>query len=414
MTAEKAIMGLDIGSSWVRAAVGTISKDGMLTVESLCERESAGVHNGIVVNAEQTFKTIRSVIQEAQLQAGIEVASCSVGIGGNTVKSYQSEGVTGISAKGQEITKSDIYKSLEVARTLNLEPDSSIIHTLVQDFTVDGRRGIKDPENMTGHRLESNALIVTASANNCANIKKIVNKAGIENVHIVSSVLSDAESVLSLDDKEMGTILINVGSDCTNLIAYHNGSPQFVGAVNMGSSDITNDIAVITNKPRQIVEELKCQYGSCYVANVKDSEEVIIPKVSGLPAIKMPRKEFAKMIEPKMAEIFAYLITGVNPKVMERPFGGGVVLTGGGALLSGITDLVSEMLNMQVRIGFPEMITGLDRSYIGPAYTTILGLLKSEAKRGAYQSVKGEPVQSASKNRNGLFHKIGNFFKTVV
>ena len=414
MTAEKAIMGLDIGSLWVRAAVGTISADGSLTIESFCERESAGVQNGMIVNAEQTYKTIRSVIQEAQLQSGLEVSSCCVGIGGSTVKGLQSEGVTGISGKGQEITRADIYKSLEVARTLNLEPDTSIIHTLVQDFTVDGRKGIRDPEYMTGHRLESKALIVTASSTNMANIKKIVNKAGIENVHIVSSALADAESVLSLDDKELGTILVNIGSDCTNMIVYENGYPVYLCAVNMASGDVTNDLVMIMNKPKLIVEELKCKSGHCYTPSVNNTDMVLIPKVAGNAAIQMPKKELCKMIEPRMAEIFVNLASELDRNGINGPIGGGVVLTGGGALLSGVTSLAGEIFAAQGRIGFPEMITGLDRSYIGPAYTTILGLLKMEAKRGTYQSARSSRSSSNVKNDNGFFHKIGNFFKTVV
>ncbi len=414
MSTDKVIMGLDIGSASVKAAIGTLSSDGTLTVESLCERESSGMYNGSVVNAESVFKTIKSVISEAELQSGLQAGSVSVGVGGNGVTCRQGEGVTGIGARGQEITRADIYKSLEIARTLSLEPDSSIIHTLVQDFTVDGRRGIKDPLDMTGHRLESRALIVTASTNNCGNLRKVVEKAGIGNVHICSSILSDAESVLSIDDKEMGTLLVNIGADTTDLIAYIKGSPVYIGAVNFGGRAVTNDIVSITSKPKQVIEELKCQHGSCYSPGIDPKEKIIIPKVSGTAAIELPRVEFAKMIEARMAEIFMMLEVNKRNSGIGGPFGGGVVLTGGGALLSGTTNLASEIFGLQARIGFPEMIKGLDRLYIGPEYTTVLGLLKMEAKKGALPKGRTESSRSSQRQDGGLLHKIGNFFKTVV
>ena len=199
MASERKMMGLDIGSSWVRAVVGSLSKDGQLMVDSICERPSEGVRAGVVVNVEQTLKTISSVIQEAELQAGAEVQSVITGIGGGSVGGTQSQGVVGINTKDLEITSNDIYHSLEVARAFELPVDREILHTLVQDFSVDGKSGIKDPVDMTGHRLESKVLIVTGSASNCSNTRKTLQRAGISSSRLVLSSLADAEVVLSTD-----------------------------------------------------------------------------------------------------------------------------------------------------------------------------------------------------------------------
>ena len=120
MASEKIMMGLDIGSSWVRAVVGSLSKDGQLMVDSICERPSEGVRSGVIVNVEQTLKTISSVIQEAELQAGVEVQSVITGVGGGAVGGTQSQGVVGINTKDLEISSNDIYHSLEVARAFEL------------------------------------------------------------------------------------------------------------------------------------------------------------------------------------------------------------------------------------------------------------------------------------------------------
>lgn len=412
MTSDKIIMGLDIGSSMVRAVVGTLGRDGQLMVDNLCERPSEGVRNGVIVNVEQTLKTVSSIIQESELQVGAEIQFVVTGIGGSTIKGRQSEGVAGINSKDQEISTSDIYKSLEVARTFDLPQDRTILHTLVQDFSVDGKSGIKDPTAMNGHRLESRALVVTGSQLVCQNTKKCIQRAGITNCRLVLQQLADAEIVLNSDDKEMGTILINIGSNITNMIVYQHGSPVFVGGVDLGGNSVTNDIATLLNKPRSVAEQVKCEYGCCYYNSARPEEKVYIKQPGNLPTIEMPRTELCKIIEPRMAEIFSLLQNQLVKNGVRGTFGGGIVLVGGGSLLSGVTELSSEIFGIQSRIGFPEALPGLNRSYINPKYSTVLGLLKTEAKK----SVSGlnNINRSSKSSSDGFFQKLANFFKTVV
>ena len=412
MASEKVIMGLDIGSSWVRAVVGSVSKDGQLMVDSICERPSEGVRSGVVVNIEQTRKAITSVIQEAELQAGIDAQSVITGIGGSSVNGYSSQGVVGISARDLEITRADISDCLKSARAFELPADKEILHTLVQDFTVDGKSGIKDPIDMTGHRLESKVLIIMGSASNCSNTRRALQSAGFNSARLVLSQLADADIVLSSDEKEMGTILINIGGSTSNMIVYQNGSPVYVGGVDLGSSSVTNDIAYILNKPKMVAEQVKVESGCCYLPSVSSDEKIIIPQVGGLPSISMPKKELCKIIEPRMAEIFSLLKKGLDSKITHASFGGGVVLVGGGSLLSGVTDLASEIFRVQARIGFPEALPGLDRSYINPKYTTVLGLLKTEAKKTANaQAGRGSDKHTS---KAGIFGKLASIFKSIV
>ncbi len=412
MASEKVLLGLDIGSSWVRAVVGSVSKDGQLMVDSICERPSEGVRSGVVVNIEQTRKAISSVIQEAELQAGIEAQSVITGIGGSSVNGYSSQGVVGINAKDLEITRNDIADCLKSARAFELPADKEVLHTLVQDFTVDGKTGIKDPIDMTGHRLESKVLIVMGSSSNCSNTRRALQSAGLNSARLVLSQLADADIVLSADEKEMGTILINIGGSTSNMIVYQNGSPVYVGGVDLGSSSVTNDIAFILNKPKMVAEQVKVESGCCYLPSVSTDEKVIIPQVGGLPSIQMPKKELCKIIEPRMAEIFSLLKKGLDSKITHGTFGGGVVLVGGGSLLSGVTDLASEIFRLQARIGFPEALPGLDRSYINPKYATVLGLLKTEAKKTANaQMGRGNDKHP---NKTSFFGKITSIFKTIV
>ena len=381
MAADKTIVGLDIGTSSTRVAVGSVSRDGLLVIECVVERPSEGVKNGSIVNIEQTMKVIGSVIGEAEVQAGTEISSVIIGIGGDQIKGIKSNGVVGINSKDQEITKDDIRRSIDVARNIQLPQNTEILHSLVQDFYVDSRSGIKDPVDMLGHRLDTKILLVLGSSPIIQNQKKCVYKTGLQIQKVVFQTLADSEVVLSPEEKDMGVILIDIGSGSTNYIAYSSGAPVHVGGINRGSDLVTSDIAYLFQLPKAAAESLKLTDGSCFSPGIGEDEMIVTPSLGGKPAIRMPKKEFAKVIEARMAEILLMIQHDLQDNQIQGPFGAGIVLVGGGALMGGVTELAAEIFRLPARIGFPEAISGLDRTYIDPKYATVLGLFKSEAKK---------------------------------
>ena len=381
MAADKTIVGLDIGTSSTRVAVGSVSRDGLLVIECVVERPSEGVKNGSIVNIEQTMKVIGSVIGEAEVQAGTEISSVIIGIGGDQIKGIKSNGVVGINSKDQEITKDDIRRSIDVARNIQLPQNTEILHSLVQDFYVDSRSGIKDPVDMLGHRLDTKILLVLGSSPIIQNQKKCVYKTGLQIQKVVFQTLADSEVVLSPEEKDMGVILIDIGSGSTNYIAYSSGAPVHVGGINRGSDLVTSDIAYLFQLPKAAAESLKLTDGSCFSPGIGEDEMIVTPSLGGKPAIRMPKKEFAKVIEARMAEILLMIQQDLQDNQIQGPFGAGIVLVGGGALMGGVTELAAEIFRLPARIGFPEAISGLDRTYIDPKYDRVLGLFKSEAKK---------------------------------
>ena len=381
MAADKTIVGLDIGTSSTRVAVGSVSRDGLLVIECVVERPSEGVKNGSIVNIEQTMKVIGSVIGDAEVQAGTEISSVIIGIGGDQIKGIKSNGVVGINSKDQEITKDDIRRSIDVARNIQLPQNTEILHSLVQDFYVDSRSGIKDPVDMLGHRLDTKILLVLGSSPIIQNQKKCVYKTGLQIQKVVFQTLADSEVVLSPEEKDMGVILIDIGSGSTNYIAYSSGAPVHVGGINRGSDLVTSDIAYLFQLPKAAAESLKLTDGSCFSPGIGEDEMIVTPSLGGKPAIRMPKKEFAKVIEARMAEILLMIQQDLQDNQIQGPFGAGIVLVGGGALMGGVTELAAEIFRLPARIGFPEAISGLDRTYIDPKYATVLGLFKSEAKK---------------------------------
>lgn len=405
MAADKAIVGLDIGTSWTRVVVGAVSRDGQVMVESIAERPSEGVKNGSIVNMEQTIKVINSVVSEVEIQAGTEVHSVLLAIEGSHIQAIQSNGVVGINSKDQEIKTEDIRRSIEVAKSMNIPPNTEIIHTLVQDFQVDSRSGIKDPIDMLAHRLDTRVLLVIGSTPIIQNQSRCVQKSGIQVDKVVLQTLADSDVVLSQEEKDMGAILINIGSGSTNCIVYQNGSPTFVSGIDIGGESVTSDIAYMLQLPKAAAESIKISDGSCYSPNISPDDMIVTPAVGGKPPIRLPRKEMAKVIEARMAELFSMLKQKLEDGGVSGSFGAGIVLVGGGALLSGATELASEIFRLPARIGFPEAINGLDRMYIDPRYSTVLGLLKNEAKK--YKDNNG---YSSGKEKSGFGGKMKSFF----
>ena len=231
-------------------------------------------------------------------------------------------------------------------------------------------------------------------------------KSGLQVQRMVLQSLADSEIVLGADEKEMGAIVIDIGSGKTDCIAYLGGAPVYTGGISLGGDNVTGDIAYMLQLPRSAAESMKISDGCCHTPSVRSDEMIITPAVGGKPPIRLPRKELAKLIEPRMAEIFSMLSSELEKHEIAGSFGAGVILVGGGALLSGATELAAEIFRMPARIGFPEAISGLDRLYIDPRYSTLLGLLKIEAKK--YREASS--TSGGSKEKNGFGGKVRNLF----
>jgi len=406
---EKLIVGLDIGSTKICAVAAGFTDYGELEVVHTSVLPSEGIRAGVIINIETAMRIIQQVVEHIELETGNEVDSVITGIGGQHIECTVSEGVVGISGKENEIHKNDIIRSLEVARAIDLPLDKEILHTLVQDFIVDGRSGIRDPIDMIGHRLETKVMIVTGDVTVSQNIRKCVNRAGYRAKKLVLQQLADSEAVLTQEERDMGTLLIDIGGGMTNIIGFHKGAPVYVSGIGIGGSQVTSDLVYILNKPYDIVENIKKAYGCCYEDLVDPDETVTIPPVSGWPSVKMPRKELCKIIEPRAAEIFTLLKTRLQQAVPLNRFGGGIVLAGGGARMPGAAELAGEIFNLPVRLGIPKSLRGLQQEYVSPEYAAVIGLVMYESKKHIKRSMPIEE-DKAKEPKEGFGRKVKDFF----
>jgi cell division protein FtsA len=410
---DSVILGLDIGTSKICAVAGSLHPDGSVGIAAHSEQASAGVRSGSIVNIETVLKTISSVVEDIEVTTGSEIREVVTGIAGTHVEGLTSQGVVGIKSKDHEVHKEDVYRSMEVARAFELPLDREILHTLVQDFSIDGRSGIKDPVDMIGHRLETKVMIVTGAVTAVQTAEKCINRAGYNVKRKVVQQLADAEAVLSQEQKDIGTLLVNMGAGMTTLIAYAQGAPVYIGGIDIGGDQITSDLAVLLNQPLQLVEQIKIEYGCCYEPMVTSSDVVTLPQVGGLPSIRMPKREITKIIEPRQAEMFALLRGKLEKRRLLQSVGGGVVLTGGGAMMPGAARLASELFELPARVADIRRRHDLSDAFSDLRYTTALGLMLYEARRSGMVTDELRAHTHTQKEKKGFGHRLRHLFDVL-
>jgi cell division protein FtsA len=375
---EKHIVGLDIGSTKVCTFIAAMTESG-LEPRGFGVAESRGLKKGAVVNIEATVDAIKRSVSEAEAMAGSEVETVFVGIAGPHIRSFNSRGVTSIPTRTREINSDDVRRVIETARAVALSPDREIIHILPQEFIVDDQNGIGDPLGMYGTRLEANVHIVTSSTTAAQNVITAVNRSGLLVGDTVLEPIAVGEAILSEDEKELGSVLVDIGGGKSNVAIYHRGAVRHTVVVPLGGELFTSDIAVGLRTTIPEAERLKHEQG-CAVSSMAKEDEVF--EVSGIGA-RQPRAiaqtVLADIIQPRAEEIVHLVRNEIKAAGYERQCGAGVVLTGGGAMLRGLVELAEDILDLPVRIGtvagFGEPLLEKMPRLMGPEFATVTGLV---------------------------------------
>src|SRR5437870_1786924 len=281
---EKHVVGLDIGSTKVCTLIAAARESGLEPI-GVGVADSKGIKKGSVVNLEAIVESIKKSVAEAETMAGCEVETVYVGLAGPHIKSFNSRGVTSIPTRTREINSDDVRRVIETARAVALSPDREIIHILPQEFTVDDQFGIGDPLGMVGTRLEVNVHIVTSSTTASQNIVTAVNRSGLLVGDTVLEPIAIAEAILSEDEKELGSVLVDIGGGKTNVAIYHHGAVRHTAVVPLGGELFTNDIAVGLRTSIPEAERLKREQG-CAVSSLAQSGEVF--EVAGMGSRQPP------------------------------------------------------------------------------------------------------------------------------
>jgi len=372
---ESVLVGLDIGTTKVTAVVGQYDGDDNLEIVGLGTSVSRGMRRGVVINIEATLKSVAEAVEKAEMMSGREIDGVVTAIGGAHIQGINSRGVVAVSGRDREITSEDIGRVIDAAKAVVIPMDREVLHVIPQEYVVDDQGGIRDPLDMIGIRLEAEVHIITGSVSSAENLLKCVNRAGFRVDEIVLESLASSRAVLSDDEKDLGVLLIDLGGGTTNVLVHVDGAPYHTDVVSIGGQQVTSDLSIMLKTPIESAERIKKDAGSCFLALVDSDEEVVVPGVGGWPAASIPRKEMCRIIQPRMVEIFGMIRDQLEKKSLVGHLGGGVVLTGGGALLPGAPELAQEMFEVPARVGYPSRLGGLTKEFHSPAYATAVGLV---------------------------------------
>jgi len=366
------IVGLDIGTTKICAVVGEVTGDN-INIIGIGTHPSIGLRKGVVVNIESTVESIKKAVEEAELMAGCEISSVYAGIAGGHITGFNSHGI--IAVKGTEITQSDVDRVIDAARAVAIPMDREVIHVLPQEFIVDEESGIQNPIGMTGVRLETKIHIVTGAVASAHNIVKCTNRAGLDVCDIVLESLASGESVLTREEKDLGVALLDLGGGTSDLAVFSKNNIRHTFVLALGGNNLTNDISIGLRAPTAEAEKIKKKYGTCLSSQISADDTIEVPGMGGRKARKLPRQILGEILEPRMEEMFTLIKREIYRAGMENMVNSGVVVTGGTALLDGVTEIVESVLNLPARLGRPQGIGGLVDVVNNPMYATAVGLV---------------------------------------
>lgn len=375
---------------------------------------STGLRKGVVVNIEATLLSVSKAVEAAELMSGREVKECFVGVAGANVEGINSRGVVAVTGKGREISQADLDRVIEAARAVVIPMDREVLHVIPQTYIVDDQKGIRNPLDMIGVRLEAEVHIITGSVTSAQNLVRCVNRAGFKASGLILQSLAASRAVLTQDEKELGCLLIDLGGGTTDLLLFSEGAPYFSASVGVGGSQVTNDISIILNVPMDAAERIKREAGCCYLPHVDLDDYVVVPGVGGRAPQEVPRAKVAGVIQPRMEEIFRLARERVEQMGYWRMIKGGVVLTGGGALMQGAADLAYEVFGVPVRTGAPASFGGMVEEYRNPSFSTAVGLVLLGAERLGPEEAEQQKARGGEKPKakgSGLAQKIRDWFK---
>jgi cell division protein FtsA len=369
------IAAVDVGSSKIGVLIGQCTEDGGLEIVGKGMAPNRGSRKGNVVNVEATVDALKRAAEEAEVMAGVELSRAYVGVAGSDIRSVNSRGMVSVARGDREITRQDINRVLEAAQAAAIPSDREILHAIVREFIVDEQEGIAEPLGMQGSRLEAAVHLVTGNQTRTKTVLSCMNRAGVEVVEMVFEPLATAEAVMTHDEKELGALIVDLGSGTTEYALFIEGEVLISAVLPIGSSHFTNDIAMVLRTPFAEAERLKVEHGCCLEGLLSAQEGISVPAVAGGHARVVPKLELCEIMQPRAEELLSLIRQDLDRNGVVDCLRGGVVLTGGGAQLDGLPELGEQVFNCSVRYGLPQGLGGLVDVISSPAWCTASGLL---------------------------------------
>lgn len=412
MSSNDVIVSLDIGTSKVRVIIGEVT-NGAINIIGVGSADSEGIRKGAIVDIDGTVQSIRDAVDHAERMVGIQISDVYVGISGSHIALQSSHGVVAVSNEDREIGNEDIDRVLQAARVIALPPEREIIGIVPKQFLVDGLEGIQDPRGMIGVRLEVEATIITGTKTAVHNLKRVVDKAGLQIAGLTLMSLASGQLVLSKDEKSIGTVLVDIGAGATTIAIFEDGNLAATSTIPVGGDFVTNDISIGLHTQTEHAEKMKLKFGCASMDDAMNDQVFKVPRIGSNVEKEFSQVDLANIIEPRVEEIFQLIRSEVH-RLGYGNAAGGYVLTGGTLNMPGMLTVAKRELDTSVRIASPEFIGVRD-----PSYTSGVGIINYVAK-----TVKVRPsgnirkavvkAASASPDKPGVIQRIKNFLSEMI
>jgi len=376
MSKKDIITAIDIGTSNIRTLiVQMISNEERPRIIGVGVTPSAGVRKGIIVDLEETMRSIGESVGQAERMAGVNIDRAIIGVGGNHISSQYSKGVIAVGRADGEVTQDDVERVINAAQAISIPANYEIIHIIPKDFSLDDQKNIKDPLGMNGVRLEVEAMIIEGSTPYLRNLTKCVETANIKIENYVLAPLACARAALSKRQKELGVILVDIGGGSTSLAVFEENDLLHTAVIPVGGNHITNDIAIGLRTSIDVAEKVKLEYGNASPKEIGKKEDIDLAQIDASEEGIVSRYHVAEIIEARLEEIFNMVNKELKFIGKDKLLPGGAVLTGGTAKLPGAVDLAKNTLGLPAQTGWPSPMGGLVDKVDEPSFSTVVGLI---------------------------------------
>lgn len=376
---DNIIVGLDIGTEAIRMAAGELVMAGekeQLHILGAVQVPSEGIKKGVVADIEDVISSVSMCREKLERLIGASIENVYISINSSQILCQESKGLVGIARSDGEVEKDDIDRALEQAQTIAMPSNTEILHVMPRGYSVDGQPNIKDPQGMTGIRLEVNTLLIQVPLVNIKNLTKCIFRTGLNINDIVLGILASAEAILTPRQKDVGAAIINIGASTTNVAVYEEGDLLHVAVLPIGADHITQDINLCFKISLEVAERIKIKYGSANPRDISKKEEINLSDEGYIEEEIISRKALSEIIEARVEEIFSKVNNELKAIGRSGLLPAGAVLCGGGAKLDGIIEIAKKELKLPVALGFPLEISSVSEKISDPAFTTVISLLR--------------------------------------
>jgi cell division protein FtsA len=399
------IVGLEIGTSKVCAVVGELNAEGVLNIVGLGQARSRGVRKGEIVDASVTEEDVRHAIVEAEQMADVEIRSVFLGVTGAHLRGFNNRGVHPVVSADREISEDDVQDVIKNAKAINLPAQNHVIHAIRQHFLVDGQEGITNPVGMLGSRVEVDVHVVHGSLNRLQNPIRVVKGLQIEVEDIVFNGLAASLALLTNEQKELGSLVIDMGGGTTDYVLYTNGIIKHTGVLAVGGDHVSNDLAYGLKVPLSRAEQLKVDHGGALVDEPVKGQTITLNNEHGLAFKTLSHENLRRIMSVRIEEILQLIAQDLEQAGALEYLRAGVFICGGGARIPLIASLAEQVFDLPVSLGKTNSISGLKSALDQPEFATAIGLVKFGSFQQRKRAVKASLAEGIKKTFTQLFRR---------